>query len=85
MAYILQFKRGTAALAMQNNPVLHDGEIGVETDTHQFKLGDGVTAWNDLSYGGLKGADGPPGPSFLDGGNFSTIYQPDQYIDGGGF
>jgi hypothetical protein len=26
------------------------GEIGFETDTSQFKIGDGVNAWSDLSY-----------------------------------
>jgi hypothetical protein len=26
------------------------GEIGFETDTNQFKIGDGVNAWSDLSY-----------------------------------
>jgi hypothetical protein len=29
---------------------LANGEIGVETDTNQFKLGDGVNVWSDLSY-----------------------------------
>lgn len=32
------------------NPILHQGEIGIENDTNKFKFGDGVTGWNDLPY-----------------------------------
>lgn len=50
MADIIQVKRGLAADATFINPILADGEIGLETDTRKIKLGDGVTAWNSLSY-----------------------------------
>lgn len=33
-----------------SNPILAVGEPGVETDTGQGKIGDGVNAWNDLDY-----------------------------------
>ncbi len=33
-----------------NNPVLLAGELGFESDTGKFKIGDGTTAWNSLSY-----------------------------------
>lgn len=56
-----QFLRGTAAQWVLKNPILLIGELGVETDTHQFKIGDGVTAWNSLAYGGLQGPAGPSG------------------------
>jgi hypothetical protein len=46
----VQMRAGTAAQAAQANPVLRVGEIGFETDTGKFKLGDGHTAWNDLDY-----------------------------------
>jgi hypothetical protein len=46
----LQHKRGTAAALTAANPVLPVGEIGIETDTNKFKIGDGTTAWNSLSY-----------------------------------
>jgi hypothetical protein len=46
----LQHKRGTAAALTATNPVLPVGEIGIETDTNKFKIGDGATAWNSLSY-----------------------------------
>lgn len=32
------------------NPILAKGEIGIEIDTKKFKIGDNVTAWNDLPY-----------------------------------
>lgn len=33
-----------------NNPLLQRGELGIESDTHQIKAGDGYTLWNDLPY-----------------------------------
>lgn len=47
-----QQRRGKAARWAAQNPVLLEGEIGIETDTRRFKIGDGVTAWNALAYGG---------------------------------
>ncbi len=38
----------TAAAFAAANPVLELGEIGVESDTLEFKIGDGVTAWSSL-------------------------------------
>ena len=32
------------------NPILAEGEIGIESDTGFFKIGDGKTPWNDLQY-----------------------------------
>ncbi|BAU40037.1 hypothetical protein [Ralstonia phage RSP15] len=57
----IQFRRGNRIQWTTVNPVLAAGELGVEVDTHQFKLGDGFTAWSDLPYGGLTGAKGPKG------------------------
>lgn len=45
----MQNRRGTAAEWANANPVLKAGEIGFETDTLIFKMGDGVTSWNNLS------------------------------------
>ena len=36
------------------NPVLMKGEIGIETDTNKFKIGDGVKTWSALSYVGTQ-------------------------------
>jgi hypothetical protein len=51
----LQFRRGTASQWSTANPTLAAGEMGIETNTNQFKLGDGTTLWNDLPYGGIQG------------------------------
>lgn len=50
MATRMQQRRGTAAEWTSVNPILASGEIGFETDTNQFRIGDGVTNWADLSY-----------------------------------
>jgi hypothetical protein len=46
----MQQRRGTAEQWSLANPTLAPGEIGFETDTNQFKVGDGVNQWADLSY-----------------------------------
>jgi Major tropism determinant N-terminal domain len=46
----IQLRRGTAASAASDNPTLAAGEVGVETDSGKFKIGDGQSAWNDLAY-----------------------------------
>lgn len=43
----------TAATWVSDNTVLSDGDIGVESDTGHYKLGDGSTAWNSKAYYGL--------------------------------
>lgn len=48
--YQFQLRRDSAANWTSVNPVLSDGEPGVETDTGRMKLGDGDTAWSDLRY-----------------------------------
>ena len=40
----------TAARWTSINPVLLAGELGIETDTHRIKAGDGTTAWTSLPY-----------------------------------
>lgn len=50
--YRMQQKRDTEADWTSENPTLLAGEIGVESDTGKFKIGDGSTAWNDLDYAG---------------------------------
>ena len=45
------------------DPILGAGEMGIETDTNNFKIGDGVKTWSQLSYGGFTGPIGPLGPT----------------------
>ena len=46
----MQQRRGTAAQWTAANPVLGAGEIGFETDTNKFKVGNGSTAYTSLTY-----------------------------------
>ena len=46
----IQLRHDTAANWTSVNPVLLEGEVGIETDTRKQKFGDGVTAWNSLPY-----------------------------------
>jgi hypothetical protein len=50
MATRMQQRRGTAAQWTAANPVLGAGEIGFETDTGKFKIGDGTNQWGSLDY-----------------------------------
>jgi len=55
----IQLKRATASQWTAANTVLFAGEIGYETDTNKFKIGDGTTAWTSISYfnGNLSGSN----------------------------
>jgi hypothetical protein len=68
----LQFRRDTAANWIATNPVLASGEMGIELDTHYFKIGDGTSDWQVLQYGGLEGPTGATGPGGGGGGDSST-------------
>ena len=50
MTVQIQWRRDTAANWTSANPVLLSGEVGYETDTNQFKIGNGSTAWASLAY-----------------------------------
>jgi len=50
MATRMQQRRGTASQWTAANPVLAAGEIGFETDSGMFKMGDGTNQWSALSY-----------------------------------
>ena len=50
MATIIQLRNDTAANFTTYNPVLAQGEIGLELDTKKIKVGDGVKTWNQLDY-----------------------------------
>ena len=61
MVVQIQFRRGTASEWSSVNPTLADGEMGIETNTKLFKIGNGTDTWNNLDYGGLRGTEGPTG------------------------
>lgn len=90
---IFKAKNKTAAQWASENPILRDGELGHEKDTHKSKIGDGVTAWNNLPYdvgaGGNSAerlscaleitdfADFPDTAVFEKPGDIVSIYAPD--------
>lgn len=49
MATRMQQRRGTAAQWLAADPILAAGEIGFESDTGEFRIGDGINHWDDLS------------------------------------
>jgi hypothetical protein len=50
MATRMQQRRGTASQWGTANPILNAGEMGWESDTNKFKIGDGTNHWADLDY-----------------------------------
>ena len=50
MATKIQLRRDTSANWEGTNPILAQGEPGVELDTKKMKVGNGIQAWNDLDY-----------------------------------
>jgi len=45
---LIQLRRDTAANWTSVNPTLASGEMGLETDTGRYKIGNGTTPWNAL-------------------------------------
>jgi hypothetical protein len=62
MATRMQQRRGTASQWTSANPVLNAGEIGWESDTNKFKIGDGTNHWADIDY--FIDANSTANPSF---------------------
>jgi hypothetical protein len=50
MAVSILLRRGTAAEWSASNPILLEGEVGIETDTKKLKVGDGLTVWASTPY-----------------------------------
>jgi len=76
----IQVRRGTlsqwnSAENSLGNGILYQGEIGYETDTGRFKIGDGSTAWASLPYSAIpaSGFIGGSGISLTSGANSSSL------------
>jgi len=68
----LQNRRDTAAAWTSANPTLAAGEMGLETDTSKWKMGNGSTAWNSLAYAYSAGAQGTNGTQGANGAQGTT-------------
>jgi hypothetical protein len=78
MALKIQLRRDIAANWTANNPLLLNGEVGIETDTLKFKVGNGTQRWNALSSYALKPGE-PNGVASLDAfGKVPLSQLPDQ-------
>jgi hypothetical protein len=80
MSTQIQFRRDTSANWISNNPVLGAGEVGLETDTNAYKMGDGITSWTSLNYNQLAGQintltmNGQSGDASTPTANNLTVY-----------
>lgn len=62
MSVQIQLRRDLAAQWTLINPILAEGEMGLEIDMGRFKVGDGIKTWNMLSYSsGIQGEKGDTG------------------------
>jgi hypothetical protein len=69
---VLQLRRDPSNEWLANNPILSLGEIGYETDTGLFKIGNGSSSWALLTYAGT--ATTPVSvPTSFGGGNDGNI------------
>lgn len=64
MAVQIQLRNDQSANWTSVNPILAQGEIGVEIDTNKMKIGVGNVAWNDLPYTGIDSEELIPLVSF---------------------
>ena len=56
MSIQIQLRRGAAAAWTLANPILAQGEMGIEIDTLLAKLGNGVDDWVTLPYWTVSGS-----------------------------
>lgn len=69
MAVQIQLRGGTLAEWTSANPIIAIREMVLETDTDQFKIGNGVDHYLDLPYGGIQGPAGSFDGTVIDGGS----------------
>ena len=53
MPAVIQFRRDTASNWTSNAPTMASGEMGIESATDKYKIGEGSTAWASLGYSSL--------------------------------
>jgi len=73
MANRIQLRRDHSTNWTRINPVLSDGEPGLEIDTNKVKYGDGSTAWRDLDYASGGATTSTGGVTSIIAGNNITV------------
>lgn len=78
----VQLSRSYKEIWEQNNPVLLDGEVGIEKDTNKIKIGNGINGWNSLPYfsGEADVLPIPPVPVVTD---YRSSFESDLFIYSG--
>ncbi len=76
MALRIQLRRDTAANWVSNNPILLSGELGIETDTLKFKIGNG-SRWNSTTSYALKLGEANGVATLNSSGKIPTSQLPD--------
>ena len=80
----IQLRRDTAANWVSNNPILLSGELGIETDTLKFKIGNG-SRWNATTSYALKAGEANGLATLNSLGKIPSSQLPDSISVGGDF
>jgi hypothetical protein len=75
----IKLRRDTTVAWAAANPVLADGEPGLDTTTSLVKYGNGTTAWNSLPYSGIDPATTMSARG-SDSNNWNTMTQMGVYL-----
>lgn len=78
MAFRIQLRRDIASNWTTNNPILLSGELGIETDTARFKIGNGGR-WNSITSYAFKVGEANGVASLGPTGKLITSQLPDSF------
>jgi hypothetical protein len=77
MAVRILLRRDTASNWVLNNPILLSGEIGIESDTNKFKIGNG-SRWNSITSYAFKPGEANGIATLDSSGKIPTSQMPNQ-------
>lgn len=80
----MQQRRGTAAVWTSVNPILAEGEEGLETDTGRIKFGNGTDHWSTLPYYSVAPSDAAIEALVANPTSLTRVELDSLYVGGGG-